>query len=172
MMHVQHCCFSYYWRCRCRRHRRILRSLLLSSAHPWTSVILAGKRGSRRHSTTSFTKNVQVAETSYQMLVVLSFCDRKRVWPPSLKVTVLTLLVKNGKMKLSGESVFWQYAIKLEVNIQEGGFVSSAPSPLDQPTRHAVRCVSLNDLFHFFVVAIRTVPDRFSCPHETLSGMV
>ena len=41
--------------------------------------ILAGKRGSRRHSTTSFSENVEVAETSYQMLEVLSFCDRERV---------------------------------------------------------------------------------------------
>ena len=38
--------------CRCRRS--CLRSLILSTAHGWTSVILAGKRGSRRHSTTSF----------------------------------------------------------------------------------------------------------------------
>ena len=43
------------------------------------SVILAGKRGSRRHSTTSFSENVEVAGTSYQMLNVLSFCDRERV---------------------------------------------------------------------------------------------
>ena len=41
--------------------------------------ILAGKRGIRRHSTTSFSKNVKVAETSYQMLKVLSFCDQERV---------------------------------------------------------------------------------------------
>ena len=52
---------------------------VLSSARAWTSVILAGKRGSRRHSTRSFSENVEVAETSYQMLEVLSFCDRKRV---------------------------------------------------------------------------------------------
>ena len=44
-----------------------------------TSVILAGKRGSRRHSTTSFSENVEVEETSYQMLEVLSFSDRERV---------------------------------------------------------------------------------------------
>ena len=72
-------------------------------------TILAGKRGSRRHSTTSeFSENVEVAETSYQMLKVLLFCgrDRERVQPPSRKVTVLTFLVKNGKMKLSGESTF------------------------------------------------------------------
>ena len=37
-----------------------------------------GKLGSRRHSTPSFSENVVVAETSYQMLEVLSFCDRER----------------------------------------------------------------------------------------------
>ena len=52
---------------------------VLSGTRAWTSVILAGKRGSRRHSTTSFSENVEVAETSYQMLEVLSFCDRERV---------------------------------------------------------------------------------------------
>ena len=41
--------------------------------------LVAGKRGSRRHSTTSFSDNVKVAETSYQMLEVLSFCDRESV---------------------------------------------------------------------------------------------
>ena len=44
---------------------------------------LAGKRGSRRHnrrhSTTSFRENVVVAESSYQMLEVLSLCDGERV---------------------------------------------------------------------------------------------
>ena len=43
----------------------------------WASVILAGKRDSRRHSTTGWGKNVEVEETSYQMLEVLSFFDRK-----------------------------------------------------------------------------------------------
>ena len=47
---------------------------ILSSARAKTSVILAGKRGSRRHSTTSLSENVELAETSYQ---VLSFCDRE-----------------------------------------------------------------------------------------------
>ena len=65
-----------------------------------------GKRGSHCHSTTSFRKNVVVAGTSYQMLEVLPFCDWERVYPPSLKVTVLNFLVKNGKMKVSGESIF------------------------------------------------------------------
>ena len=39
----------------------------LSIAHAWTSVILAEKRDSRRHSTTSFRENVVMAGTSYQM---------------------------------------------------------------------------------------------------------
>ena len=33
---------------------------ILGIAHAWTSVILAGKSDSRRHSTTSFSKNVVV----------------------------------------------------------------------------------------------------------------
>ena len=41
-------------------------------------LILAGKRDSRRHSTTSFSENVVVAGTSYQMFEVLSFCYRER----------------------------------------------------------------------------------------------
>ena len=49
--------------------------------------------------------NVEVAETSYQMLKVLLLCDRERVQPPSLKVTVLTFQVKIGKMEGSGESI-------------------------------------------------------------------
>ena len=41
---------------------------MLSSAREWTSVILAGKQDSRRHSTTSFAENDVVTKTSYQML--------------------------------------------------------------------------------------------------------
>ena len=41
-------------------------------------VILAGKLGSRRRSTTSFSENVVVAETSYRMLEVLLFCGLER----------------------------------------------------------------------------------------------
>ena len=37
----------------------------------------AGKRDSRRHSTTSFSENVVVAEASYEMLDVSSFCHRE-----------------------------------------------------------------------------------------------
>ena len=50
---------------------------MLSSVRALTSVILAGKRGSRRHSTTSFRANVVVEKTRYQILKVLSFCDRE-----------------------------------------------------------------------------------------------
>ena len=41
-------------------------------------LILTGKRDSRRrHYTTNFSENVLVAETSYQMLEVLPFCERE-----------------------------------------------------------------------------------------------
>ena len=36
-------------------------------AQAWTSVILAGKRDSRRHTTTSFSEELVVAGTSYLM---------------------------------------------------------------------------------------------------------
>ena len=52
---------------------------ILSIAHAWTRIILAGKRDSRRHSTTSFSENVGVARTSYQMWEVLLFCYRRGV---------------------------------------------------------------------------------------------
>ena len=50
---------------------------ILNSARARASVILAGKRGSRRHSTTSLSENVEVAETSSRGVEVLSFCDRE-----------------------------------------------------------------------------------------------
>ena len=40
---------------------------MLSIVHAWTSVIVAGKRDSRRQSTMSFSENVVVAGTSYEM---------------------------------------------------------------------------------------------------------
>ena len=51
---------------------------ILISVRAWTSVTLAGKRYSHRHSTTSFSQNVVVLEASYQMLEVLLFCDQER----------------------------------------------------------------------------------------------
>jgi len=48
---------------------------ILKSVHVSTSIILAGKRDSHCHySTTRICKNVVVVETGYQMLEVLSFC--------------------------------------------------------------------------------------------------
>ena len=35
-----------------------------------------------------------VAETSYEMLEVLAFCNRERSQPPSITITVLTFRVK------------------------------------------------------------------------------
>ena len=51
------------------------------------AVVILGR------STTSFGANVVVAETSYQLLQVLSLCDRERAKPPLIKITVLTFLV-------------------------------------------------------------------------------
>ena len=63
---------------------------------------MAGKRGSRRHSTTSFNKSVVAAGTRYQMLEVLAFWNWERAQPPSKTITVLTFLVKKNTMKNSG----------------------------------------------------------------------
>ena len=56
---------------------------ILSIAHGWASVILVGKhdgRRLRRPSTTSFSENVVMAGTSYQVikLLLLLFCHRER----------------------------------------------------------------------------------------------
>ena len=73
---------------------------MLSSACERTSAILGfrvgrgSERDSRRHSTTSFCNNVVVTETSNQMLKVLLFGDRGRTLPLSIKITVLTSMVK------------------------------------------------------------------------------
>ena len=67
------------WRSRCRRRRVVAKAPLIESFrfwdkddfeyeifstlsinHAWTSVILAGKRDSGRHSTTSFSENVEL----------------------------------------------------------------------------------------------------------------
>ena len=79
---------------------------MVSIARAWDSVILAGKRGSSRHSTTSFSESVVVAETSYQMLEVLPFCNLERAQPSSITITVLTFLVKKSTIKNSGVSIF------------------------------------------------------------------
>jgi len=80
-------------------------------------VILAGKPGSRRHSRTSFSENVVVAETSYQMLEVLPFCGREGAYPPSIKINVLTFMVKKVKGGFLGCLLLKKYAKKLESNL-------------------------------------------------------
>ena len=54
------------------------RTTTRSRERAWTRVILAGKRDNRHHSTTGFSENVEVTETSYKMLKVLSVYDQKR----------------------------------------------------------------------------------------------
>ena len=81
--------FTYIWQSKCVGKIAIknegtqihfLSDVLVAVASLDLKVpVLAGKRGSRRHSTTSLSENVEVAETSNQMLEVLSFCDRERV---------------------------------------------------------------------------------------------
>ena len=67
---------------------------------------MAGKRGSRRHSTASFSESVVVAGTSYQMLELLAFCNQERAQPPSITITVLTFRVKKSTVKNPGVSIF------------------------------------------------------------------
>jgi len=55
---------------------------------------LAGKRDSRRHPTTCFNENIVVAETSYEMLKVLSFCERDKAY---------TYVNNNNRLNFSGE---------------------------------------------------------------------
>ena len=72
-----------------------------------------------------------MAETSYQMLEALSFCDRERVLPSSIKMTVLTFLVKKkkpGEIKLQEVSMFRAYAkkkIKSNLVLVVGGHMSN-----------------------------------------------
>ena len=52
---------------------------ILSGARARTNIILAGKCDRHRHSSTSFSENVVVAKTSYQMFGILSFCYRRSI---------------------------------------------------------------------------------------------
>ena len=60
------------------------------------ALFFAGKRGSRRYSTTSFSEIeiVVEADTTYQIFLVLSFWDGDKALLQSIKITVLTFLVK------------------------------------------------------------------------------
>ena len=59
-----------------------------------TNVIVAGKYGSRRQSTTSFSENVVVAKTSDQMLEILIIWRSGEGLLPSTETSVLTFVVK------------------------------------------------------------------------------
>ena len=73
--------------------------------------------GTQRQSTTSFGENVVVAKTSYQMLEILLFNDRERAQPPSMEISVLTLVVKKSTMKLSVISVLENRRECLKFNV-------------------------------------------------------
>ena len=47
-----------------------------------------------------------LAETSYQIFEVKSFCNRERAKPSPIKITALIFLVKNSTVKLSGLNIF------------------------------------------------------------------
>ena len=49
---------------------------------------------------------VVVAETSYQMLEILSFSDRERALPPSTEISVQTFMVKKRTKMFSGVPIF------------------------------------------------------------------
>ena len=86
---------------------------------------LAGKFDNHRHSTVSFSENDVVAGTSYEVLEVLSFCDRERAKPSPKKITSLLFKVKNNTMKLSRLNIFLEYLKKLKVK--------SSTRPRSQP---------------------------------------
>ena len=51
-----------------------------------------------------------VAQTSYQMLEVFVILRPGEGLPPSIKITVVTFLVKKRTMKLSGGPIFLEYS--------------------------------------------------------------
>jgi len=80
-----------------RRGRPLERVFL--SARTWTHVV-AGKRDSRGHSTTSF---------SWKFY---DFCDRERAKLPSIKITLITLPAKKVQWASQGGYTFLEYAKK------------------------------------------------------------
>ena len=74
---------------------------ILSSACARTNVILAGKSDSHQHSTTSFSENVTVVKTSYQMLEISSFSDQERALPPSTEISTYVLIFVLKKVQWS-----------------------------------------------------------------------
>ena len=73
---------------------------------------MAGKRGSRRHSATSFRENVGVAGTSYQMQEVLLFCYREMLRTSFSINKHTSLFSEKSKIKLSRVSFFFRTRTK------------------------------------------------------------
>ena len=69
------------------------------------NVILAGVTG-HRPSSKSFSENVVVAKTRYQMLGILSFSNRERALFPSMGKRELTVVVKKIAIMFSGGVYF------------------------------------------------------------------
>ena len=65
-----------------------------------------GKFNRHGHSFMVLIETVTVAETSYQILRILSFCNWERAQNPLININVLTFLVKKGTVKLSGMYIF------------------------------------------------------------------
>ena len=53
-----------------------------------------------------FSEGVVVAGTSYQMLEILAFYNRKRCFPPSITMTMLIVLVKKVQERIPGRLFF------------------------------------------------------------------
>ena len=73
--------------------------------------IFAGKRGNRRHSPTSFSENVALADTSYKVLYRLNNFAAERY-----SLFFLTSFNKDNSAKkykeATGVSIIWEYARK------------------------------------------------------------
>ena len=89
---------------------------ILSIGQAWTSVILAGKRDSLRHSTTSFSEEVVVAGTSYQMLESFSILVSGEGLTSCSINNPANFFGEKSTVKLSWVSFFvWEHEQKLEV---------------------------------------------------------
>ena len=74
---------------------------------------LAGKRGSLRHPTTSFSENVDVTEKSYVNYQVLGNFIILR--PGEELKNRANFFGEKNTIKFSGVSIFWEHAEKLQV---------------------------------------------------------
>ena len=64
-------------------------------------------------------ETVTVAETSYQILRILSFCNWERAQNPLININVLTFLVKKGTVKLSWMYIFREYYAKKKKTLSQ-----------------------------------------------------